>query len=95
MAKKSRQQTQRDQMIAAMQPLAVLPEFEKFVETVRQMKDYAIEAMVHTDTVSNERESLCMKGEVRAYLWILETHRAQKEQLEALAADEAQRQTQQ
>ena len=72
-------------MIAAMQPLALLPEFEKFVETVKQMKDEAVAYMVNHTSVANERESLVAKGEVRAYLWIIQTHEAQKELLEAQA----------
>jgi len=85
MPKKSPQKTARDRVEAAMLPLAALPEFGEFMELVRQMKDYTVESMVHTTTVASERESLCHKGEVRAYLWFLETHRAQKEQLEEMA----------
>ena len=70
-------------MIAAMTPLCLLPEFEKFIHTVREMKDGAVEYMVNHQSVASERESLVAKGEVRAYLWILETYKAQKEQLEA------------
>jgi len=83
MPRKSAADKQRDAMVAAITPLAALPEFEKFIETVREMKDYTVQYWVHTDTVKSERESLLAKGEIRAYLWLIETQKAQKELLEA------------
>lgn len=96
MPRKPRQQEERDKLIAAMQPLSLLPEFQKFISQVQEMKDGAVQYMVNHTTVASERESLVAKGEVRAYLWIIETHRAQLEQLEAqmLAAQSAQAQQQ-
>lgn len=92
MARKSRQQEEREKMIAAMTPLCVLPEFEKFIETVKEMKDGAVQYMVNHTAVSSERESLVAKGEVRAYLWIIETYQAQREALEAQAQAMAEQQ---
>jgi len=93
-AKKSARQLQMEQqrakLIESMTPLVAVPAFEAWIEEVRQMKDYTVESMIHTNTIASERESLCHKGEVRAYLWILETYRAKKIQLEAEIA-EAQR----
>jgi hypothetical protein len=96
-AKKSARQLQMEQqrakLIESMTPLVAIPAFGDFIEEVRQMKDYTVESMIHTNTIASERESLCHKGEIRAYLWILETYRAKKEQLAAQIAD-AQQQAQ-
>ena len=78
-------EAQRKVMVDAITPLAALPEFEKFIETVKQMKDYTVESTVHTTTVCSEKETAAHVGEIRAYLWFIETARAQKEQLEAQA----------
>jgi hypothetical protein len=85
MARKSSVRTERDKLIASMTPLVLLPEFQEFIEQVRQMKDYTVESMVHSTTVASERESLALVGEIRAYLWFIETAKAQREQLEAQA----------
>lgn len=89
MPSKSPAQKNRDSLVAAMTPLAILPEFEKWIDTVRQMKDEAVAYMVNHVSVANERESLVSKGEVRAYLWIIQTYEGQRQQLEAQAIAEA------
>jgi len=94
MARKARQQEERDKLVAAMQPLSLLPEFQKFIAQVEEMKDGAVQYMVNHMTVASERESLVAKGEVRAYLWIIETHRAQLEQYEAQIKFEAEQNAQ-
>ncbi len=81
-------------MVAAMTPLCALPEFEKFIESVREMKDDAVSYMVNHTSVASERESLVAKGEVRAYLWIIQTFEAQREALEAQMADQEQQREQ-
>ncbi len=95
-AKKSlqrqRMEEQRAKLIESMTPLCAIPAFERFLDEVRQMKDYTVEADVHTTTVASERESLCMKGEIRSYLWFLETYKAQKETLNAQIEAQAQAQ---
>lgn len=81
---------QRKKLIESITPLVAIPAFDTFMEEVRQMKDYTVESMIHTTTVASERESLCHKGEIRAYLWLLETHRAKKEALAAQIAEQQQ-----
>lgn len=69
----------------AMIPLCLSPDFENFIEAVRRMKDYSVQAYIHTDTIKSERESLAVRGEIRAYSWIIETFEANRQQLEARA----------
>jgi len=83
----ARNNQNREKLIEAMTPLVLLPAYEKWIEQVREMKDEAVRYMVDHTSVANERESLVARGEVRAYLWILETYKAQREQLEQQVAD--------
>ncbi len=78
---------QRKKLIESITPLVAIPAFADFMEEVRQMKDYTVEAEVHSTTIASEREGLCMKGEIRAYLWLLDTYKAKKETLAAQVAD--------
>jgi hypothetical protein len=96
MARKTRQQKERDAMIDAMQELVLLPKFQQWIDTLKQTKDAAVQYLVHTETVKNERESMATIGEIRAYLSIIENYEGQREQLEArIAQAEAERQQQQ
>ena len=70
-------------MIDAMAPLVLLPKFQEWIETLRATKDAAVQYLVHTDTVKNERECMAALGEVRAYSTIIEVYEGQREQLEA------------
>lgn len=85
---------QRAKLVESITPLVAIPAFERFMDEVRQMKDYTVESMIHTTTIASERESLCHKGEIRAYLWFLETFKTQKEALEAQAQAIAEQQDQ-
>lgn len=84
----------RDELIAAMTPLALLPAFQTWIELLRQTKDGAVQYMVDHTTVANERESLVAKGEVRAYLTIIQDYEAQRQQLEAQIKSEQEQRTQ-
>ena len=88
MARKSEKKAAMDRVQASMMPLCTYPEFEKFMEEVRQMKDDAVRYMVDHTSVASERESLVARGEVRAYLWLLETYRGQREQMEQRVAEQ-------
>lgn len=97
MARKSpqrlRMEEQRKKLIESITPLVALPEFEKFIGEVRQMKDYTVEYLIHSQTLASEKETGAAAGEVRAYLWFLQTYEAHKEalmaQVEAQAANQA------
>ena len=88
MPRKSRQQKDREQRIEAMQPLVLLPSFQKWIEMLRATKDAAVQYMVDHTSVAQEREHLAAVGEVRAYLAIIQDYEAQREQLEAVAEHE-------
>jgi hypothetical protein len=88
MARKSRAQKEREQLIDAMQPLVLLPSFQKWIETLRQTKDAAVQYMVDHTSVAQQREHLAAVGEVRAYLAIIQDYEAQREQLEAVTQQE-------
>ena len=67
----------------------MLPQFQNWIETLRQTKDGAVQYMVDHTAISNERESLVARGEVRAYLAIIQDYESQREQLEAQVHAEA------
>ena len=90
MPPKSRQQKERERLIQAMQPLILLPAFKDWIETLRQTKDAAVQYMVDHTAISNERESLVARGEVRAYLAIIGDYEAQRQALEAQALENSQ-----
>ena len=77
----------RDRLIEAMTPLVLLPAYQKWIEEVRLMKDEAVRYMVDHTAIANERESLVARGEVRAYLAIIQDYESKREQLENQAAD--------
>jgi len=95
MARKSRQQLEREKLMAATTPLCLLPEFQNWIETLRQTKDSAVQYMVDHTAISNERESLVARGEVRAYLAIIQDYESQREVLEQQALDAQQQAAQQ
>lgn len=74
--------------MAAMTPLVMLPAFQSWIETLRQTKDGAVQYMVDHTAIANERESLVARGEVRAYLAIIQDYEAQREALEAQIASQ-------
>jgi len=95
MARKSKAQANREKLIEAMTPLVLNPAFQAWIETLRQTKDGAVQYMVDHTAISNERESLVARGEVRAYLAIIADFEQQREQLEQQAQFQAQQQAQQ
>jgi hypothetical protein len=50
-----------------MESLVANPNFEHFVDALREMKDGAVAYAVSHTTVRDQRESLAALGEVRAY----------------------------
>ena len=79
-----------DRIQAAIIPLIGYPDFVDFMETIRQMKDEAVEFSVSFEGVATERQSLVSKGEVRTYLNILSIYDGQREQMEQVAEEAAQ-----
>lgn len=77
-----------DRIQEAVAPLTGLPAFTDFVTVLRDLKDEAVANSVSFDTVANERNSLVAKGEVLAYLNILGVCDSQKEQFDALTAQQ-------
>lgn len=85
----------RQRLIDAMTPLVGLPQFQDFMETVRELKDVATENAVRPETLKNQRTTLAAAGEVRAYLDILaiyESYKGQAEEREFLLARNRQEQ---
>lgn len=89
MGRKSQEQLKLEKIQAAMLPLVAYPEFEAFMETVAALKDDAVEYSVSYDGVAAERQALAVKGEIRAYLNLLNIYENQKAQLEHMAAQQA------
>lgn len=78
---------------AAMTPLVGIPQFADYIEMLKELKDEAVAYSVDSDTVKSDRESLVVKGEIRAYLNQINIYRGQIEQLsEKLRQDEETRQ---
>lgn len=87
MARKSAAQANRERLIEAMTPLVLLPAFQAYIQQLREMKDEAVRYMVDHTAIANERESLVARGEVRAYLAIIQDYESKREQLEQQAAE--------
>ena len=68
-----------------MTPLVGLPEFEKFMGLIADLKDEAVANSVSFETCASERNSLVSKGEVLAYLNIIQVYQGEVENQEALA----------
>ena len=88
MARKTLEQLKLEKIQAAMLPLVAYPEFEAFMETVHALKDEAVEYSVSYEGVAAERQALVVKGEIRAYLNLLNIYENQKTQLEHMAAQQ-------
>jgi len=78
-----------DRIQEAVQPLVGLPQFEEFVELLRDLKDEAVANSVSFETSASERNSLVAKGEILAYLNILGVCDGQKEQFDNYAQSQA------
>lgn len=72
-----------------MTPLVGLPQFQKWMELIGELKNEAVAFSVDSDTVKSERESLVVKGEIRTYINLENIYRSEVEQLEAQARHEA------
>lgn len=92
MARKSKAQANRDRMVEAMTPLALLPAFQSWIEVLRQTKESAVQYMINHTAVASDRETLAAIGEVRAYSAIIQDFEAQREQLEQQAQIAAEQQ---
>lgn len=91
-AEAAREKLKLDRLRSAMQPLVGLPEFEKFMGLIEDLKNEAVANSVSFETCASERNSLVSKGEVLAYLNIIQVHHGELEQQEAAArAMEAER----
>ena len=84
-----------DRIQEAMQPLVGIPQFNDFIEILRDMKDEAVANSVSFETAASERNSLVSKGEILAYLNILGVYDGQKEQFDALAEQQAEQRSNQ
>jgi hypothetical protein len=83
MPRKPASQLKLDRIQAAIQPLTGLPQWDDFVEVLRDLKEEAVANSVNFDTVGSERKSLVSKGEVLCYINILGVCDSQKEQFDA------------
>lgn len=59
---------------AAIAPLLGHPNFENFVQLIRQMREQAIEDACTDSVVADERASMAAIGEIRTYKAILDTY---------------------
>jgi len=82
------EQLKLDRIQAAIQPLVGLPQWDAFVQVLRDLKEEAVANSVAFDTVANERNSLVAKGEVLCYLNILTVADSQREAFDALTAQQ-------
>ena len=73
-----------DRIQQAMTPLVGIPAFVEFMALVKDLKDEAVANSVSFETSASERNSLVSKGEVLAYLNILNVYQGQVEQQEQL-----------
>lgn len=89
MGRKTNEQLKLERIQAAMAPLVAYPEFESFMATVAALKDEAVDYSVSYDGVAAERQALVVKGEIRAYLNLLNIYENQKAQLEHMASQQA------
>jgi len=94
MARKSQQQIKLDRIRAAMTPMVALPQFANYIAVITELKDEAVAYSVDSDTVKSDRESLVVKGEIRAYLNQINIYKGELEQLEAQARAEAEQRAQ-
>lgn len=94
MARKSNAQIKLDRIRAAMSPLSTLPQFATYMGMMGELKDEAVSYSVDSETVKSERESLVVKGEIRAYLNLINIWKGEVEQLEAQAKAEAEQREQ-
>lgn len=78
-----------DRIQEALQPLVGIPQFNDFIEILRDLKDEAVANSVSFETAASERNSLVAKGEILAYLNILGVYDGQKEQFDALQEQQA------
>jgi hypothetical protein len=95
MARKSQAQIQIDRIKAAMTPLVGIPQFADYITMLGELKDEAVSYSVDSDTVKSERESLVVKGEIRAYLNQINIYKGELEQLEQQIKAEAEQRQQQ
>jgi len=77
-----------------MTPLVGIPQFESYIAMLGELKDEAVAYSVDSDTVKSDRESLVVKGEIRAYLNQINIYRGELEQLEQQARAEAEQRDQ-
>ncbi len=90
-AQAAQQKLKLDRIRLALTPLVGLPEFVKFMGLIADLKDEAVANSVSFETCASERNSLVSKGEVLAYLNIIQTYQGEVEQQE-LQAQELQQQ---
>ena len=76
-----------------MAPLCGMSQFADYMVMLSELKDEAVAYSVDSDTVKSDRESLVVKGEIRAYLNQINIYRGQLEQLEAKAQHEEEQRT--
>lgn len=95
MARKSAAQIQLDKIRAAMTPLVGIPQFATYIAMITELKDEAVSYSVDSDTVKSDRESLVVKGEIRAYLNQINIYKGELEQVEQQAKLEAEQRAQQ
>jgi len=89
MPRKSQAQIKIDRIKAAMTPLVGIPQFAEYIAMLGELKDEAVSYSVDSDTIKSERESLVVKGEIRAYLNQINIYKGELEQLEQQARHEA------
>ncbi len=94
-AQKAQEKLKMDRIQQTMTPLVGIPAFVEFMVLVGDLKDEAVANSVSFETSASERNSLVSKGEVLAYLNILNVYQGQVEQQEQLIKFEQEQQTQQ
>lgn len=77
-----------------MSPLVGIPQFAEYIAMLGELKDEAVAYSVDSDTVKSDRESLVVKGEIRAYLNQIAIYKGEVEQLEQQARAEAEQREQ-
>lgn len=92
-AQKAQEKLKMDRIQQAMQPMTGLPAFTDFMALITDLKDEAVANSVSFETSASERNSLVSKGEVLAYLNILNVYQGQKDQQEQLIKFDQEQQT--